>query len=441
MKQQMQQQQSRQTVLPPLDVAVLGHCGAGKSLLVGRLANVSADEITRLAGEVADRGLPPHMAYVWAVDRSQVERIRRLTVDPTAFGMVLPDGRRVLLHNLPGHSNFRGNALRSIQQCHAAVVVVSGDGSLPAATARFKTTGVVEGGIRFQCRAAKMLGISQFAVVINRAPTPDRFSEVVQRVKIVLRSIGFSNDELNAIPFVLSPDCTVTSNFAWTKTDRTTNPDLASVPSLFTDFFRFPEHKTEPSPFKTLALVNTVLSNSVCCAKVTAGSIATNEQLAVVGSTGTVCAKQVKYDKTTLSVAKPSYNVGLQLSTKKLLPSVGDALVHPLDIPKITITNTFRATVLFINVPDKVRINYSIRVFLGSRFVQCRVSQLLWKYSLTLHKQLLPASVRSGELASVVFEANKDVFVQPFRSCRALGAVIGLMSNEMVCFGRVEHVG
>ncbi len=63
----------------------------------------------------------------WDTDRLEEEKRRGLTIEPGVAPLVLPDGRRIALLDVPGHKDFRKNTIRGLSTVRAALLVVAAD--------------------------------------------------------------------------------------------------------------------------------------------------------------------------------------------------------------------------------------------------------------------------------------------------------------------------
>lgn len=63
----------------------------------------------------------------WDTDRLEEEKRRGLTIEPGIAPLILPNGRRVALMDVPGHKDFRKNTIRGLSSVRAAVLVVAAD--------------------------------------------------------------------------------------------------------------------------------------------------------------------------------------------------------------------------------------------------------------------------------------------------------------------------
>jgi selenocysteine-specific elongation factor len=63
----------------------------------------------------------------WDTDRLEEEKRRGLTIEPGVAALVLPDGHRIALMDVPGHKDFRKNTIRGLSTVRAAVLVVAAD--------------------------------------------------------------------------------------------------------------------------------------------------------------------------------------------------------------------------------------------------------------------------------------------------------------------------
>merc|ERR1711937_566075 len=79
-------------------------------------------------------------------------------------------------------------------------------------------------------------------------------------------------------------------------------------------------------------------------------------------------------------------------------------------------------------------------VFCRTAKVACKMTQILWKQSKKTGgaKVENPPELSQYENAEVVFEPSQPLFVEPFRTCAALGRIAVMDSNRLKMLGKVE---
>ncbi|SNX86238.1 related to translation elongation factor HBS1 protein [Melanopsichium pennsylvanicum] len=183
-----------------LSLVVVGHVDAGKSTLMGRmlleLGSLSHREYSsnERASQKIGKG---SFAYAWALDSSEEERERGVTID-VAQDHFSTSHRTFTLLDAPGHRDFIPNMISGAAQADSALLVV--DSIQGAFEAGFGPNGQT----REHALLVRSLGVQQLVVVVNKLDavvySQERYEEVVSKVKPFLTSCGFDASKLKFVP-------------------------------------------------------------------------------------------------------------------------------------------------------------------------------------------------------------------------------------------------
>ncbi|SJX64460.1 related to translation elongation factor HBS1 [Sporisorium reilianum f. sp. reilianum] len=183
-----------------LSLVVVGHVDAGKSTLMGRmlleLGSLSQREYSsnERASQKIGKG---SFAYAWALDSSEEERERGVTID-IAQDHFSTLHRTFTLLDAPGHRDFIPNMISGAAQADSALLVV--DSIQGAFEAGFGPNGQT----REHALLVRSLGVQQLVVVVNKLDavgySQARYDEIVGKVKPFLTSCGFDAAKLKFVP-------------------------------------------------------------------------------------------------------------------------------------------------------------------------------------------------------------------------------------------------
>ncbi len=183
-----------------LSLVVVGHVDAGKSTMMGRLlyelGNVSEREYgqNERASQKVGKG---SFAFAWALDSSEEERARGVTIDVAQDNFETPHRKFVLL-DAPGHRDFIPNMISGAAQADAALLVID------AAKGAFEAGFGPNGQTREHALLVRSLGVQQLVVVVNKLDALDyeqaRFDEIVDKLKPFLAQAGFDTNKISFVP-------------------------------------------------------------------------------------------------------------------------------------------------------------------------------------------------------------------------------------------------
>lgn len=166
-------------------VAFVGAVDSGKSTLLGQLmlqtGNIPGD---RLAEAVLASGAPPngrrHNTLAWLVDGLRAERETGATID-VAYRHLTVFGRRVVVHDCPGHGELTPAVFTGLSTAETVVVVIDGvAGITPLA--------------QWHLRLVDMLAPRHVVLAVNKSDLPgvtvDRYRALVEQARYLLTAPG-----------------------------------------------------------------------------------------------------------------------------------------------------------------------------------------------------------------------------------------------------------
>ncbi|MHA1650186.1 MAG: elongation factor 1-alpha, partial [Candidatus Helarchaeota archaeon] len=191
---------SKEEKKPHLNLIIIGHVDHGKSTMMGHLllkTGSITDREMREMESLAKKLDKGSFKFAFVFDRLKEERERGLTID-LAFRRFDTKKYYFTLIDAPGHRDFVKNMITGSSQADAAILVVS------AKTGEFEA-GISAGGqTREHAFLSRTLGVSQLIVAINKMDTvdwsEDRYKEVRDEVKDLLKMVGFPVDKIQFVP-------------------------------------------------------------------------------------------------------------------------------------------------------------------------------------------------------------------------------------------------
>lgn len=183
-----------------ISVVVVGHVDAGKSTLMGRVLHEVGMMTDREhnANERASSKLGKgSFAYAWALDASEEERERGVTISTAHAHFTLPHRAYTVL-DAPGHRDFVPSMISGAAQADVALLVID------ATKGAFEAGFGPRGQTREHAVLIRALGVRDLVVVVNKMDTVDyeeeRYEEIVSQLKPFLNSTGFDSSRVKFIP-------------------------------------------------------------------------------------------------------------------------------------------------------------------------------------------------------------------------------------------------
>merc|ERR1711966_628247 len=142
-------------------------------------------------------------------------------------------------------------------------------------------------------------------------------------------------------------------------------------------------------------------------------------------------------------VAKPGDNVGLNIKglDKQNMPRVGDVMIYKKDTT-LDRCGQFTAQIQTLDIPGEIKIGYSPIGFVRCGRSACRATAFNFKVGKETggKKMDSPHSLKSNEMAEVVFQPQQPLVVDSFKNCEGLSRIAFLDGNTAVMLGKVTQL-
>jgi elongation factor 1-alpha len=141
--------------------------------------------------------------------------------------------------------------------------------------------------------------------------------------------------------------------------------------------------------------------------------------------------------------ANPGDNVGMNVKglDKLNMPRSGDVMVYKAD-KSLSPCKEFTAQVQTLDIPGELKTGYSPIGFVRCGRSACKMTALNFKVGKETGGKKLegPASLKSNEVAEVVFEPVHPMVVDSFKKCEGLSRIAFLDGNTAVMLGKITKV-
>ena len=141
--------------------------------------------------------------------------------------------------------------------------------------------------------------------------------------------------------------------------------------------------------------------------------------------------------------AHPGDNVGMNIKglDKINMPRTGDVMIYKKDT-SLSPVASFDAQVQILDIPNEIKCCYSPIGFVRCGRAACRITGLKWKMGKETggKKMENPHSLKSNEMAEVVFVPQQPLVVDSFKNCEGLSRIAFLDGNTAVMLGKVTQL-
>lgn len=412
-----------------LNLVFIGHVDSGKSTSVGRIlyetGAISEQVLNRLKDEAAKVGKAT-FEFAFVMDALKEERERGVTIDIAHREFETPKYYCTII-DAPGHRDFVKNMITGASQADAAVLQVS-----------------VKDGIQPQTKEhaflAKVLGINQIAVNMNKMDAVGYKKEEYDKIKVevekLLKSVGYKTETVAFVPCSGYVGDNLTKKSA--NTPWYTGPTLLEV----IDSFKVPPKPTDKAMRLPIQDVFTITGHgTVPVGRVESGKLKPNDMVMVMPSGAKGEVKKIEMHHQELTEALPGDNVGFNLKgvDKKDIKR-GDVLGPVSNPPKVA--EEFTAQIVVLNHPTAVSIGYTPVFHIHTAQFAGRITELVEKKDPKTGQtaQAKPDFIKTGDIAIVKIQPLKPVVIEKFSDFPPLGRFALRDMGQTVAAGVVLDV-
>jgi len=455
---------------PHLSIAVCGHVDSGKSTTTGRLlfelGGIPEREMEKLRAEAAAQN-KSSFAFAFYMDRCKEERERGVTIQCT-LKEFFTDNWHYTIIDAPGHRDFIKNMITGASQADVALLLVPADGNFTTAIARGDhKAGEIQGQTRQHARLLNLLGVKQMIVGVNKMDTDvakyskERFDEIHAEMKLTLVRVGWKKDTVEKSIPILPLSGWMGDNLLnksdkmawWNGVDAVasdgTTVHINTLKDALNDFVKQPQRQLDkPMRMPVSGLYNIKGIGQILTGRIEQGTVTPGDEVVFL-PTHTASNKcngkvfSIEMHHKSVKQAVPGDNVGLNMKglNKDNMPRTGDVMINVKD-DTLKIAARFTAQVQVLDVPNEVKTKYCPTIFVRTGHSSCRLTNINWKIGKeTLGKKAEePHSIKSNEMAEVVFEPIQPLVVDVFENCEGLSRLAVMEGNGVVMLGKCIKV-
>ncbi|KAF4679023.1 hypothetical protein FOZ63_003860, partial [Perkinsus olseni] len=325
--------------------------------------------------------------------------------------------------------------------------------------------GEIQGQTRQHARLINLLGVKQLIVGVNKMDSDvagykeSRYHEIRDEMKNMLGRVGWKKDFVEkCVPILpISGWCgdnliKKSDKMPWWKgmdVQRTVkDEEKIHVETLYDALEKFatvPKRVTDAPVRVPLSGIYKIKGvGDVLTGRVEQGVVKPNEDVLFMPThtPATPCGGKVftiEMHHKREQEAYPGDNVGLNVKglNKDNMPRVGDCMIAKSDKTLHHIAN-FTAQVQILDVPGELKVGYSPIAFVRTGRSACKLTKINWKVGKETGGKKLedPHSLKSNEMAEVVFEPMQHLVVDTFKHCEGLSRVAIMEGNGVVMLGK-----
>ena len=406
-----------------MNIVFIGHVDAGKSTCVGRLlyeTGALSEQTLRKYKEEAEKLGKATFEFAYEMDTLKEERERGVTIDVSHKKFETPKFEFTII-DAPGHRDFVKNMITGASQADAAALVVSAKDGVQPQT-------------KEHAFLAKVLGINQFMVLINKMDAIDyseaKYKEVKDELEKLLKGMGYDVSKLVFIP---------TSGYKGDNIAKSSeNTPWYTGPALLTvlDTFTVPPKPADKPLRLPIQDVFTITGHgTVPVGRVETGSMKINEKVVFMPSGATGDVKKIEMHHQEMTEAKCGDNVGFNVKgvDKKDIRR-GDVLGSSASPP--TVADEFTAQVVVLNHPTAISVGYTPVLHIHTAQFAAKILEIVEKKG----QEGKVDFIKTGDVAVVRFKPLKPIVLEKFAEFPPLGRFAIRDMGQTVAAGVVLDV-
>ena len=423
-----------------INLAVIGHFGAGKSTATGHLiyqcGGVDKGAIDKLEKEAGDAG-KLNLKFAWLLDSMRSEKERGMSID-FSLQKFVSDKNTYTIVDCPGHRDFIKNTISGMSSADAALLMID------ATPSGFQAGMAKEGQTREYSLLAWAHGIKQLTVVITKFDDPsvnfseERYNEIVAEIGGYIKKVGYNPASVSFVPISgwLGDNIKQLStvNMPWYK-----GPTLLEA----LDKLEAPQRPIEKPlrmPIQGVYKIGGV--GTVVVGRIETGTIKIGDAVTFAPGGVTSEVKSIEMHKESFEEATAGNNVGLFVKNVSTNDIYRGYVCSNSDNDPAKEVVDFTAQVMILNCPGQISNGYAPIIDCHTSHVACKFQEIHAKIDRKTGAELEkePKSIKTGDTAIVTMVPLKPMCVEAFSEYGPLGRFIIRDMCQTVGVGQIKSV-
>ena len=411
---------------PVLHLVTCGSVDDGKSTLIGRLLvetdSVPSDQLeyartTRRGGSTVPVG---EVDYSLLTDGLEAEREQGITIDVAYRHLNLPNGRRVLIADSPGHEQYTRNMAVAASNGDVAVLLVDAARGVRPQTHRHLTV-------------CALMGVQTIIVAVNKMDLVDFSHEVFEQVMGEVRTTAarLGVEQINGIPVSAVTGANVTTksdDMPWYKGESLLGA-LAiwePVARVVNEDFRFPVQFIVRAQGNFRGYAGTVV----------AGSVRPGDEIMVADSGRSAKIDRIVTSDGDLQEAKYGQAVTLTLDHEVDITR-GDILASGSSLQP---ADRFGVDMVWLG-EEPLAHGRSYLLISGSRSVPATVTSVRHRLDVVSGHEHAARVLNMNDIGRVEIATDRPIPMDPYALCRDTGGflLVDRVSADTVAAGLSRH--
>jgi bifunctional enzyme CysN/CysC len=413
---------------PVLHLVTCGSVDDGKSTLIGRLltetGSVPLDQLdyarqTRRGGSTIPVG---EIDFSLLTDGLEAEREQGITIDVAYRHMNLPNGRRVLIADAPGHEQYTRNMAVAASNGDVAVLLVDAARGVRPQTHRHLTV-------------CALMGVKTVIIAVNKMDLVDYDQEAFEAIIAVVKTTAARLEvpDVRVIPVSAAIGDNVT-------TPTTMMPwyDGPSLLETLETWEPIEDDAAKPLRFPVQFIVRAENNFRGYAGTVVSGSVSTGDEIVVADSGRTAIIDRIVTYDGDLETAVTGQAVTLTLDHEvdvtrgDLIAGAGPTQVQPAD--------RFSADLVWLG-EEPLAHGRSYLLVSGSRSVPATVTNVRYKLDVVSGHEHSARLLEMNDVGRVEIATDRPIPMDPYTTSRDTGGflLVDRVTSDTVAAGLTRH--